>query len=75
MKKTCETCAAFEPIYEGGIGECRLNPPVFTLSTIHGLNTFSDRYEISSDFEFPEVTEAHWCCQWRKKEDEEHEAD
>ncbi len=73
MTKTCETCAAFNRVYEGGIGECRLNPPVFNLSAIHALNTYSDRYEISGDFEFPEVTEKEWCCQWRKKEDEDGE--
>lgn len=75
MKKTCETCAAFLEIYEGGVGECRLNPPVFTLSTVHGLNTYSNTYEISSGFEFPEVTSAEWCLQWRKKEDEENDED
>lgn len=70
MKKTCETCAAFDRVYEGGIGQCMLNPPVLKITA---FSLYNGTYGVESVFDFPEVHESEWCLQWRKKEDEEKE--
>ena len=61
MKKTCETCDAFQlfKVVGGVDGLCRRRPPVF-------LRIIGDH----ADFAFPQVTLFEWCKKWTPRIDE-----